>query len=82
MGGQRPPTRSQKWAARHPVATGLCAAVPTTLFFLALSPGTAPGDLAFAAFSGLALGLVFSLTAASERLRQRRLKRLGLWNGS
>ncbi|WP_369141817.1 hypothetical protein [Streptomyces sp. R44] len=82
LGGQRPPTRIQKWAARHPVGTGLCAAVPSTLFLLLLSREEEPDDPLFAVMSGLLMGLIFGLTAISERLRQRRLKRLGMWNGS
>lgn len=82
LGGQRRPTRIQKWVARHPIGTGLCVAVPFTLFFLMLSREEEPDDPMFAVVFGLALGLVFALTAVSERLRQRRLKRLGVWDGS
>ncbi|MFE7528221.1 hypothetical protein ACFU7Y_21250 [Kitasatospora sp. NPDC057542] len=82
LGGQKRPTRIQKWAARHPIGTGLCMAVPFTLFFLMLSREEEPGDPLFAVVFGLLLGLVFGLTAVSERLRQRRLKRLGIWDGS
>ncbi|MGW4382258.1 hypothetical protein [Kitasatospora sp. NPDC004531] len=82
LGGQRPPTRIQKWVARHPLGTGLCAAVPFTVFLLLLSREEEPDDPFFAVVFGLAMGLVFGLTAVSERLRQRRLKRLGLWDGS
>ncbi|MFI7360481.1 hypothetical protein ACIBTP_42120 [Streptomyces avidinii] len=82
LGGQRPPTRIQKWVARHPIGAGLCAAVPFTLFCLALSREAEPDDPLFAVFAGLAMGVVFGLTAVSERLRQRRLKRLGVWDGT
>ncbi|MFE7191778.1 hypothetical protein [Kitasatospora sp. NPDC057541] len=78
MGGQRRPTRIQKWVARHPVGTGLCTAVFFTLFFLLLSLQE-PNALVAVIF-GLLMGLVFGLTAISERLRQRRLKRLGMWD--
>ncbi|MCC3775427.1 hypothetical protein [Streptomyces sp. UNOB3_S3] len=81
-GGQRRPTRIQKRVARHPVVTGLCMAVPFTLFFLMLSREEEPDDPLFALFAGLAMGIVFGLTAFSERLRQRRLKRLGIWDGA
>lgn len=58
-------------------------AAPVTLFFLLLSPdGEQAENLLVAVLFGLFLGLVFGLTAASERLRQRRLKRLGIWDGS
>lgn len=68
--------------ARHPIGAGLCAAVPFTLFCLALSREEEPDDLLFAVFAGLAMGVVFGLTAITERLRQRRLKRLGIWDGT
>ncbi|MFE7359156.1 hypothetical protein ACFU8Q_40305 [Streptomyces sp. NPDC057543] len=82
LGGQRRPTRIQKWVAQHPIGTGLCVAVPFTLFFLMLSHEEEPDDPMFAVVFGLTLGLGFALAAASERLRQRRLKRLGIWDGS
>jgi len=82
LGGQRRPTRIQKWVARHPIGTGFCAAAPFTLFFLLLSREEEPNDPLFAVTFGLITGLIFGLTALSERLRQRRLKRLGIWNGS
>ncbi|WP_326698809.1 hypothetical protein OG909_16710 [Streptomyces sp. NBC_01754] len=82
LGGQRRPTRIQKWVARHPIGTGLLVAVPFALFFLMLSREEEPDDPMFAVLFGLALGFVFALIAVSERLRQRRLKRLGTWDGS
>ncbi|MEU7182407.1 MULTISPECIES: hypothetical protein [Streptomyces] len=82
LGGQRRPTRVQKWVARHPIGAGLCVAVPFTLFCLLLSRADEPDDPLFAVFFGPAMGLVFALTAVSERLRQRRLKRLGISDGS
>ncbi|MGW1293151.1 hypothetical protein [Streptomyces sp. NPDC002533] len=82
LGGQRRPTRIQKWAARHPIRVGLCAAVPFMLFCLTLSQEKEPDDLLFAVSAGLSMGVIFGLTAVAERLRQRRLKRLGIWNGS
>ncbi|MEH0550867.1 hypothetical protein [Streptomyces sp. B21-101] len=58
-------------------------AAPVTLFFLLLPPdGEEVENLLVAVLFGLFLGLVFGLTAASECLRQRRLKRLGIWDGS
>ncbi|MFB9573972.1 hypothetical protein [Streptomyces yanii] len=53
-------------------------AVPFTLFFLMLSREEEPDDPMFAVVFGLDLGLVFALTAVSERFRQRRLKRMGV----
>ncbi|MFG2113749.1 hypothetical protein ACGFRB_14140 [Streptomyces sp. NPDC048718] len=82
LGGQRRPTTIQKWVARHPIGTGLCVAVPATLVLLLLAREDEPRDPLFAVIFGLLLGLVYGLTAVSERLRQRRLKRLGIWNGS
>ncbi|WP_398859380.1 DUF6404 family protein [Streptomyces chengmaiensis] len=82
LGGQRRPTRIQKWVARHPIGSGLCVAVPFTLFFLLLSREDEPDNPLFAVMFGVLMGLVFGLTAVSERLRQRRLKRLGVWDGS
>ncbi|GAA3368231.1 hypothetical protein GCM10020367_05760 [Streptomyces sannanensis] len=68
--------------ARHPIGAALYAAVPFTLFFLMVSSEEEPDNPLFAVFFGLITGLVFGLTAAAERLRQRRLKRLGVWDGS
>jgi len=82
LGGQRRPTRVQKWVARHPIGTGLAVAVPFTLFLLLLSREDEPDDPAFAVLFGLMMGAVFGLTAVSERLRQRRLRRLGRWDGT
>ncbi|MDH6222245.1 hypothetical protein M2283_009594 [Streptomyces pseudovenezuelae] len=45
------------------------------------TPGISSGKR-FAVVFGLLMGLVFSRTAVSERLQQRRLKRLGMWDGS
>ncbi|WP_232838460.1 hypothetical protein [Streptomyces geranii] len=87
LGGQQRPTRFQKWVARHPVKAGLYVAAPVslsfTLFFLLLSSAEEETEnLLVGVLFGLILGLIFGLTAASERLRQRRLKRLGIWDGS
>lgn len=82
LGGQRRPTRIQKWVARHPVGAGLCMAVPFAFFFLMVSSEDESDGPVVAALAGLVVWLLFALTAAGERLRQRRLKRLGLWDGS
>ncbi|MFJ5720950.1 hypothetical protein [Streptomyces sp. NPDC093149] len=82
LSGQRRPTRIQKWVARHPIGAGFCAAVPFALFGLLLWREEEPEDPLFAVVFGLLMGLVFGLTAFSERLRQGRLKRLGIGDGS
>ncbi|OKJ65260.1 hypothetical protein AMK27_05525 [Streptomyces sp. CB02009] len=82
LGGERRPTSGQKWAARRPVAAGLLLAVPFTLLFLALSSEGGAVGAALAVLGGLVMGVLFALAATAERLRQRRLKRRGLWDGS
>ncbi|MFE3600439.1 hypothetical protein [Streptomyces sp. NPDC059142] len=53
------------------------------LFFWVLSDDEEPDSFLFAAIIGLLLGLVLGFfTVVPERLRQRRLKRLGIWDGS
>ncbi|MGY3202563.1 hypothetical protein [Streptomyces sp. TE5632] len=81
LGGQQPPTRLQQWVARHPVGAGLCMAVPFTLLFWLMAEEGEPGPFLFAVLCGLPIALVFGLTAFLERLRQRRLRRLGIWDG-
>ncbi|MDV9187789.1 hypothetical protein R6L23_06105 [Streptomyces sp. SR27] len=82
LGGQQRPTRIQKWVARHPISAGLCLAVPFALFFLKVSPEDEADSPLLAMLGGLIMGLFIALTASAERLRQRRLKRLGIWDGS
>ncbi|MFF9112000.1 hypothetical protein [Streptomyces sp. NPDC014805] len=86
LGGQRRPTPFQKWVGRHPIKAGTWVGGPVALFssvfFLMVSDEAEPEDVVVAALFGLVLGLLFGLTAASERLRQRRLKRLGIGDGS
>ncbi|WP_406726754.1 hypothetical protein WJ438_21965 [Streptomyces sp. GD-15H] len=82
LGGHRRPTRAQQRVARHPVRAGLCLAVPFTLFFWMVSPEGEPTGFLFAVLGGLLMGLVYTSFIALERLRQRRLKRLGMWDGS
>ncbi|MEW2250892.1 hypothetical protein AB0907_26625 [Streptomyces sp. NPDC006975] len=71
---------------RHPIKAGTWVGGPvaliSTVFFLMVSDEAEPEDVVVAALFGLVLGLLFGLTAASERLRQRRLKRLGTGDGS
>jgi len=81
LGGERPPTRSQKFAARHPFVVTLLAGTVWAAYFLLL-PGVQPSDFLIAPVGGLLLGGIFGLTALHERHRQRRLRRLGLWDGS
>ncbi|QCB26708.1 hypothetical protein E5N77_36590 [Streptomyces sp. SS52] len=77
--GRGAPTRIQKWVARHPVGAGLCMAVSFAFFFLIVSSEEESDGPVVAALAGLSVWLLFALTAAGERLRQRRLTRLGLW---
>ncbi|MEV6995667.1 hypothetical protein AB0N87_42190 [Streptomyces sp. NPDC093228] len=81
LGGERPPTRTQKFAARHPVVLSLLAGAVWAAYFLLL-PDVQPSDYVIAPIGGFLLGGIFGLTALHERHRQRRLRRLGLWDGS
>ncbi|MFF4832162.1 hypothetical protein [Streptomyces sp. NPDC001315] len=81
LGGERPPARTQKFAARHPVLLTLLAGTVWAVYFLLL-PGVQPSDFVIAPVGGLLLGGILGLTALYERARQRRLRRLGLWDGS
>ncbi|MGW0964645.1 hypothetical protein [Streptomyces sp. NPDC002516] len=81
LGGERPPTRTQKFTARHPVVLALLTGSVWAAYFLLL-PDVQPSDYVIAPTGGLLLGGVFGLTALYERHRQRRLRRLGLWDGS
>lgn len=58
--------------------------VPSAAFLaalLALSEGSTGEVVAGAGFGG-SFGVIYGLTALAERYRQRRLLRLGLWDGS
>lgn len=81
LGGERPPSRTQKFAARHPLLVTLLTGTAWCAYFLVL-PGVQPSDLVIAPVGGPLLGGVFGLTALYERRRQRRLRRLGMWDGS
>lgn len=81
LGGQQPPTRVHQWVARHPVMFGLCMSVPFSLFFAMIGSEEEFSGL-FAMVGGLFMGSLFGLFAFLERLRQRRLRRLGLWDGA
>jgi len=78
IGGNRPPTRFERFAGRHPLAP----AVAIGLLFLALiaaPPGTQTVDVEVGIVGGALLGLTYYLTAIYERARQRRLIRQGVW---
>ncbi|MFF9128450.1 hypothetical protein ACF09J_35295 [Streptomyces sp. NPDC014889] len=81
LGGERPPTRTQKFTARHPVILSLLTGAVWATFFLLL-PDVQPSDYVIAPIGSLLLGGIFGLAALYERRRQRRLRRLGLWDGS
>jgi hypothetical protein len=79
LGGERPPTRVKMFAARRPLVVGLV----TGLFFggtYLISPegGT---DVAAGGIAGVLTGAWFAMFARIERARQRRLVRLGVWDG-
>ncbi|MER6424723.1 hypothetical protein [Streptomyces sp. NPDC001137] len=81
LGGERPPTCTQKFAARHPVVLFPLTGAVWAAYFLLL-PDVQPSDYVIAPIGGFLLGGIFGLTALYERHRQRRLRRLGLWDGS
>ncbi|MEV7279823.1 hypothetical protein [Streptomyces sp. NPDC093111] len=78
LGGNQPPTRFQRFAARRPLAP---AAAPGLLFFavVAATPGTQLVDVMVGIAFGAALSLTYYVTAICERARQRRLIREGIW---
>ena len=45
LGGERPPTRTQKFAARHPLGLAACIAIASGGFFFALSDESLPDAL-------------------------------------
>ncbi len=81
LGGLEPPSRSQQFAARRPVAVGVWMATPVTVLLgvANLDDLDTVSDVLLLLGGGLAFGLIFGLTALGERARQRRLQRLGLW---
>ncbi|MER6080768.1 hypothetical protein [Streptomyces sp. NPDC001833] len=81
LGGERPPTRTQKFTARHPVVLSLLTGAVWAAYFLLL-PDVQPSDYVIAPIGGFLLGGIIGLTALHERHRQHRLRRLGLWDGS
>ncbi|MET7971704.1 hypothetical protein ABZW44_01255 [Streptomyces mirabilis] len=67
--------------ARHSVLLALLAGTVWAAYFLLL-PGVQQSDFVIAPVGGFLLGATLGLTALYERHRQRRLRRLGLWDGS
>ncbi|CAM5500350.1 Integral membrane protein OS=Streptomyces aurantiogriseus OX=66870 GN=GCM10010251_04950 PE=4 SV=1 [Streptomyces aurantiogriseus] len=84
LGGDRPPTRAQRYAALHPLRVGLVAgAIATGAFALvALTSRTHPTDIALVLLVGVMMGAIFALTARGERARQTRLRQRKIWNDS
>jgi predicted benzoate:H+ symporter BenE len=82
LGGERPPTRTQKFVARHPLGIAACVALAFGGFLFALSDESLPAALVTGLVGGVLLGGIFGLTAWGERSRQRRIRRLGRWDGS
>ncbi|MFC7842807.1 hypothetical protein [Streptomyces sp. NPDC057382] len=77
LGGQRPPTRSQMFAARRPFVVWLVAGIVWWGLFIILLEG----DVLPALGIGMLLGGLLAMFARIERGRQRRLVRLGVWDG-
>ncbi len=77
LGGQRPPTRSQMFAARRPLVVWLVAGIVWWGLFIILLEG----DVLPALGIGVLLGGLLAMFARIERGRQRRLVRLGVWDG-
>ncbi|MEW2154711.1 hypothetical protein AB0950_05350 [Streptomyces sp. NPDC007189] len=74
LGGERPPTRSQMFAARRPLVVAVVAGLFSSGLFLLASEG----DVLPALGMGVLLGGWFAMFARLERGRQRRLVRRGL----
>ncbi|MGQ5637177.1 MULTISPECIES: hypothetical protein [unclassified Streptomyces] len=78
LGGERPPTGAQMFAARRPLVVGVVAGlVAWGLFVLA-----SEGDVLPALVVAVPAGGWFAVFARLERARQRRLVRLGLPEGA
>ncbi|MER0245293.1 hypothetical protein AAHZ94_25590 [Streptomyces sp. HSW2009] len=76
LGSHKPPTSTQRWAARHPLRVGLVVGVPFALFCWFVSPHSHLGDLLVSTLGGAVLGGFFVGVAFLERYRQRRWRRL------
>jgi len=83
LGGELPPTRLQRYAARSPIAMSIIASTPLVTFslLLGLPSNGSWGDAPLGAGLGLCLAPVLYPFLLLERRRQRRLVRLGLWRG-
>jgi xanthine/uracil permease len=83
LGGQRPPGKTQRWfAARHPVRLALTTSICWAAFFLLFSDDVQLADLVIGLPAGIVASAIIGLMAHYEKLRQQRLRRLGLWDGT
>ncbi|MFE0177161.1 hypothetical protein ACFWZ2_33130 [Streptomyces sp. NPDC059002] len=74
--GGRPPTRSQKFSAKHPVLIGTLVGVVMFAILLAVSLGAGNGaaySVPVSLLGGLLLGAVLGGTCLLERRRQQKL---------
>ncbi|MFI0898383.1 hypothetical protein [Streptomyces sp. NPDC020983] len=78
LGGNKPPTRFQRFVGRHPLAPAVALGV-LVLALAVVPPGTQTVDVEAGFTFGTLLGLTYYLTAIYERARQRRLIRQGIW---
>lgn len=80
LGGERPPTRTRRCAARHSVVLGPGSGAVWTAYF-PLLPEARSSDLPLASACGALLGAIVGAAAGHEGRRQRRLLRPGRWDG-
>ncbi|RII06866.1 hypothetical protein DSC45_35195 [Streptomyces sp. YIM 130001] len=74
--GNRPPSRSQRFSARHPVLIGVLVGAPLSAILLSTSLDAENGatySIAVALLGGTSLGAVFGGTCFWERKRQQKL---------
>lgn len=72
----RPPTRSQRFSARHPVLIGMCAGAIMSAVLLPAALGAGNGvayGILASLLGGVPLGAVFCGFCFLERKRQRKL---------
>ncbi|MGV9343327.1 hypothetical protein ACWDSD_00710 [Streptomyces spiralis] len=72
LGGDRPPTRVQLFAARHPVLIGFCFGAALLGYGMASGPGDA-GRVALTAVCAAAVGWSMWFACRAERRRHERL---------